>query len=103
MPMFIPSYSYSEDHETRGRVRPEHRYYLSVLVDQDRLLLAGELRSRRPCRRTLVSTASDVEEVRKLVAADPFSISGVIVSTDINSWTPVLGASVAALSAPSAT
>lgn len=102
MPMFIATYSYSEDVETRDRVRPDHREYLGALVEQGRLLLAGGFGPTDPAGALLIFTASDIDEIRKVVAADPFSTSGVIISADIRSWTPVLGASVAALSAPNA-
>lgn len=100
MPMFTATYSYSEDVKTRDRVRPDHRVYLGALVEQGRLLLAGGFGLDDPAGALLIFTASGVDEVRKIVAADPFSISGVTISTDIRSWTPVLGVSVAALSAP---
>lgn len=103
MPFFTATYSYSGDVEARDRVRPDHREYLGALVDQGQLLLAGGFGPDDPAGAMLIFTASDIEEVRKIVAADPFSISGVIMSTDIRSWTPVLGASVAALSAPTTT
>lgn len=98
MPTFIATYSYSADVEARDRVRPDHRRYLGALVDQGQLLLAGGFGADDPAGALLIFTASDIDSARGIVAADPFSTSGVIVSTDIRGWTPVLGAAVEALS-----
>lgn len=100
MPMFVAIYSYSDDADTRDRVRPDHRAYLGTLVDLGRLVLAGGFAPDDPAGAMLIFDAPDIDAVREIVSTDPFSTAGVLMSADIRSWTPVLGASLDALTAP---
>ncbi|TWF80643.1 hypothetical protein FHX44_116586 [Pseudonocardia hierapolitana] len=91
MTIYAVTYRYSEDVATRDRVRPEHREYLRGLADQGRLLLSGPFGPDEPAGALLILQAADKSEVAAMIEKDPFTTTGVITSSEIAEWEPVLG------------
>lgn len=91
MAVYAVIYSYTDDDDTLNRVRPEHRNYLSGLVDQDHLLISGPFASGELPGGLLVFKADDRETVEELVAKDPFTEAGVIAEYTLTEWEPIMG------------
>ncbi|GAA5128132.1 YciI family protein [Pseudonocardia adelaidensis] len=91
MTIYAVTYRYSDDVATRDRVRPEHREYLRGLADQGLLLLSGPFGPEEPAGGLLILRAEDKAAVGALIEKDPFTVSGVIVSSEIAEWEPVIG------------
>jgi uncharacterized protein len=91
MTIYAVTYRYSDDLPTRDRVRPEHREYLRGLADRGHLLLSGPFGPDEPAGGLLIFRAADKAEVGALIEKDPFTISSVIVSSEIAEWDPVIG------------
>ena len=91
MTIYAVTYRYSDDVEMRDRVRPEHREYLRGLADRGVLLLSGPFGPDEPAGGLLILRADDKAEVAALIEKDPFTITGVITSSEIAEWTPVIG------------
>lgn len=91
MTIYAVTYRYSDDVATRDRVRPEHREYLRGLADRGFLLLSGPFGPDEPAGGLLIFRADDKDEVAALVEKDPFTITGVITSSETVEWDPVIG------------
>jgi uncharacterized protein YciI len=91
MTIYAVTYRYSDDATTRDRVRPEHREYLRGLADRGLLLLSGPFGPDEPAGALLIFRAADKAEVSALVEKDPFTISEVITSVEVEEWEPVIG------------
>ena len=91
MTIYAVTYRYSDDVATRDRVRPEHREYLRGLADQGVLLLSGPYGPDEPAGALLIVRAEDRSEVAALIEKDPFTTAGVIASSEVVEWNPVLG------------
>lgn len=97
MTIFAVTYRYTEDAETRDRVRPEHRDYLRELADQGFVLLSGPCGPSEAPGALLLFRAEDKDQIAQLVAKDPFMANGVIAETTITEWEPVIGPLLPAL------
>jgi uncharacterized protein len=91
MTIYAVTYRYSDDVATRDQVRPEHREYLRGLADQGQLLLSGPFGPGEPAGGLLIFRAADKAEVAALIEKDPFTTTGVITSSEIAEWEPVIG------------
>src|SRR5690606_36925836 len=91
MTIYAVTYRYSDDVDTRDRVRPEHRRYLGGLADEGKLLLSGPYAPGEQAGALLLFRADDKDTVASYVADDPFTAAGVITSSEIVEWEPVLG------------
>jgi uncharacterized protein YciI len=91
MTIYAVTYRYSDDVATRDRVRPEHREYLRGFDDQGRLLLSGPFGPGEQAGALLILRAADKSEVAAMIEKDPFTTNGVITSSEIAEWEPVLG------------
>jgi uncharacterized protein len=91
MTIYAVTYRYSDDAATRDRVRPEHREYLRGLADQGLLLLSGPFGPDEPAGALLLFRAAGKAEVSALIEKDPFTANGVISSSEIMEWEPVIG------------
>jgi uncharacterized protein YciI len=91
MTIYAVTYRYSDDVATRDRVRPEHREYLRGLADQGVLLLSGPYGPDEPAGALLIVRAEDRPAVAALIEKDPFTTAGVITSSEVVEWNPVLG------------
>jgi uncharacterized protein YciI len=98
MTIYAVTYRYSDDVATRDRVRPEHREYLRGLADRGLMLLSGLFGPDEPAGAPLVFRAEDKAEVAALIEKDPFTITGVITSSETAEWSPVIGPLVSGIS-----
>lgn len=96
MTIVAVTYRYTDDVAARDRILPEHRDYLRGLADQGLLLVAGPYRPGEP-RGALLLFRAGKAQVRALIEKDPFRTNGVIATTEIAAWEPVIGPVVAAL------
>ncbi|ROR93460.1 hypothetical protein EDD28_2874 [Salana multivorans] len=86
---YAVEYAYDASPEELAAVRPEHRAFLRALCDAGDLLASGPLPEDGGAL-LLVRAASDVA-ARDLLAADPFQVAGVVGSTTVRRWDPVIG------------
>jgi uncharacterized protein YciI len=96
MPIIAVTYRYTDDVAARDRILPEHRDYLRRLADQGLLLVSGPYGPNEP-RGALLLFRAGKDQVTGLIEKDPFRANGVIATTEIAAWEPVIGPVVAAL------
>lgn len=87
---FAVNYLYGPAEE-QARHRPEHRAYLSELVDRGLLLASGPFTDQEEPGALLVFRAESAEEVEELTRGDPMHRHGVVREHRIRPWNPVLG------------
>ena len=88
MPTYAVRYTYDlTKDDVRDAVRPEHRAYL---MRQSALLGSGPFVDGA-AGALLVFRTADRAELDAIVAADPFTVEGVVAETDIRTWDVVLG------------
>ncbi|MBF6329558.1 YciI family protein [Nocardia transvalensis] len=91
MPLFAVHYTYSEATVPgRDEHRPEHRAWLSGLVDQGVVLTSGPYPDGSGA--LILFRADDADAMEKLLAQDPFAQQGLIDAVRVVEWQPVLGA-----------
>jgi uncharacterized protein YciI len=86
MPYYAVTYEYTEDADTRGRVRPEHRAFLG---SQENLLASGPTGDGDGA--LLVFEAPSAADVEKQLDDDPYARAGLIASRSVTAWDIVLG------------
>lgn len=91
MAYYAVIYTYSDDASTQDENRPAHRAYLAELAEQGQLVASGPLLGTRPASALLVFRADSEEQIRVLLAGDPFQQLGVVAQTDVAEWNPVIG------------
>jgi uncharacterized protein YciI len=91
MTVFAVQYIYDEQARRRDKVRPEHRAFLSTLLDQGTLLASGPLADDGAPGALLIMAAASAREVDLLLDADPFKLEGLIIARVVREWTPVFG------------
>ncbi|MFE0461584.1 YciI family protein [Kitasatospora sp. NPDC058965] len=85
---FVAEYVFTADRR-HHEVRPGHRDFLAELQVAGRLVLAGPWADDRGS--LLVLRAADEDEVREVLATDPYRAAGVLAEVRIRHWVPVLG------------
>ena len=90
MPFYAVHYSYSSDSAALDEARPQHRRFLSGLADEGRLRASGPYVGADPSA-LLIFTAENEQEVRTLLDQDPFHEAGLIESSTITQWNPIIG------------
>ncbi|MFI2472220.1 YciI family protein [Nocardia xishanensis] len=90
MPIFAVHYTYSEA-TVPGRDihRPEHRGWLSGLVDAGTLLSSGPYPDGSGA--LLIFRAGDEAALKDLLAEDPFAREGLIDAVRAVEWQPIMG------------
>lgn len=96
MTIVAVTYRYTDDVAARDRNLPRHREYLDALAREGLLVVAGPYAPGERRGALLLFRASKAQ-VSELIENDPFSASGVIATTDIAVWEPVIGPAVTAL------
>ncbi|OSY41012.1 MULTISPECIES: YciI family protein [Pseudonocardia] len=94
MTTFAVLYTYTDDHDRRLAVRPEHRAYLEA---QPGMLVAGAWAPDEPAGGLLIFRADDRAAVQTIVDGDPYNAAGVISDVQIREWAPPLGPVASAL------
>ncbi|MFI6433078.1 YciI family protein [Rhodococcus oryzae] len=91
MPIVAVEYTYSEATATaRDEIRPDHRAWLSGLVERGVVLTTGPFADGSGA--LILATAEDVAAVRSLFTNDPFAKAGLVEAARFTEWTPVMGA-----------
>jgi hypothetical protein len=80
--------TYGSDNEKRQAVRPSHRDYLRGLATDGKLLHAGPWADDSGS--LIVYEAENLDEARAILAADPFTIEGIVTDSVIREWNRVL-------------
>ncbi|WP_033436477.1 YciI family protein [Saccharothrix sp. NRRL B-16314] len=89
MARFAVELVYGDDEDARLAVRPAHRDYLATLVERGALLVSGPYADQTGA--LLVYEAADEDELREILAADPYTSAGVIAETRVHEWQTLLG------------
>lgn len=76
------------DPEGVSKVRPVHREYLTKLVEQGKIYATGPFVDNKGA--LLVYDAADEDEVRELLANDPYGKAGVVTVVSIREWNIVM-------------
>lgn len=88
MALFVVEQTYVP--EKFAAVRPRHREYLSSLVAEGTVAVAGPVDG--DTGGLVIYRANDREELRKILDADPYYVEGAISERTVREFTPVLGA-----------
>ena len=70
--------------EERLRIRPKHREYLDSLLSDGRLVESGPFADESGA--LLVYEAGSEDEVRQIMAADPYDSVGAFGTVEIREW-----------------
>ncbi|UYP20592.1 YciI family protein [Rhodococcus sp. Z13] len=90
MALFAVEYTYSESTVTgRDEHRPEHRAWLSGLVDQGTVRATGPWTDGSGA--LILVEADDEAAAHEVMAQDPFAKRGLIDAVRITGWNPVMG------------
>ncbi|WP_420174577.1 YciI family protein [Luteococcus sp. OSA5] len=91
MAHFAVTYTYTDAPEQLDEHRPNHRAYLATLVESGHLVASGPLLETSPAQALLVFSAESVDQLRQMLAEDPFQQLGLVADARIVEWNPVLG------------
>lgn len=72
-------------------LRPEHRAYLGSLVQAGTLIASGPLVGASSPQALLIFRAESEQQVRDLLADDPFQKENHVAEWSVTEWLPVLG------------
>jgi uncharacterized protein YciI len=81
---FVNYVTYTTDKAKIAEHRPRHREYLNTLLKEGKLVTAGPFADDSGA--LFVYETDSAEEAAAIVAADPFSASGVFQSSDLKPW-----------------
>ena len=90
MAKFAAVLTYILDADRVSEVRPNHREYLSALVEAGKLFKSGPFIDGSGA--LIIYEAEDLAEAQVLLANDPFSKNGVITEVTLKEWKIVMGA-----------
>ena len=90
MPLFAVMLTYIEDNDRIQAVRPAHREHLKRQFDAGKLYHAGPYTD--DTGGMAIYTADSEEEVRGILAEDPFTTEGIITEAKVKGWELVFNA-----------
>lgn len=90
MAMFAVLLTYIDDKDRIAQVRPAHREHLKRQFDAGRLYHAGPYLD--DTGGMAIYTADSEEDVRSIIAEDPFTTEGIIVEATVKAWQLVFNA-----------
>lgn len=91
MSLFLVEYTYApETSDARDEHRPDHRAWLSDLVERGIVKSSGPFPDGSGA--LVIVDAADAETVRLLFTHDPFDRAGLVENARITEWIPVMGA-----------
>ncbi|MGY0556591.1 MULTISPECIES: YciI family protein [unclassified Lysobacter] len=99
---FALMYSYSPDVALQDATRPAHLEHLRGLVDAGKLVVAGPWGPDDARGGLLIFRVGDQAALRAIVDRDPFVTQGVVATSEIREWVPLLGPAAPALAAEKA-
>ena len=76
--------TYVKDAEKIARVRPAHREYLTKLLAEGKLVVAGPLANDAGA--LIVFEAADLAAAEEIAKNDPCNLEGVIASYELKEW-----------------
>ena len=85
---YLAYVAYTTDAAKIAAHRPSHRQYLMGLLEKGELVAAGPFTDDSGA--LFIYEADSAEEAAGLLAGDPFSITGVIVSSELKGYKLVL-------------
>ena len=77
------------DPDARARVRPDHLAYMAGLHDRGRVVMGGPVGDGSGA--LVVLRADSAEEVRAIIADDPYTAAGVAADHVVRPWTAAIG------------
>jgi uncharacterized protein len=81
---FANHIQYIDDQAAVAAIRPTHRAYLHVLLDNGQLAAAGPFADGSGA--LFIYEADDIDAARGLAEADPYTLGGVIKQQTITPW-----------------
>ncbi len=96
---FVVMYLYSPDVALQDATRPAHLAHLRRLLDAGTLIASGPWGPGDARGGLLVFRAEDRAAVQAIVDVDPFTTEGVVATSEIREWMPLLGPAAQALAA----
>lgn len=84
MAKFVSTLTFASDTEKRLEIRPNHRDYLAQLFTQGKLFASGPFADDRGA--LIIYDVADEAEARALIAADPYTGTGVIADQQLREW-----------------
>lgn len=96
---FAVTYSYSPDVALQDATRPAHLAHLRRLVDAGTLVASGPWGPDDARGGLLIFRADTQVAVQTIVDRDPFTAQGVVATSEIREWVPLLGSAAQALAA----
>lgn len=88
MPLYVAVLTFTEDKAHLLQVRPRHREYLKELLEAGKLHESGPFAD--DSGGVVVYDAADEAELDEIVANDPYTSEGIVVSRTIKEWNLVL-------------
>lgn len=82
-------YVYDDNAAGRDSHRPAHRAYLASLAADNKMPAYGRFTDDGPAGALLIAQAESKTEVESMIAADPFSVQGLIASYRVREWPAV--------------
>ena len=80
-------FTYPADQDLVQQTRPEHRRYLSRLLEQGKLVTAGPFTDGSGA--LIIYEADSDDAVRRLIEDDPFRRAGVFLTYSVRPWNQV--------------
>lgn len=91
MSFFAVTYTYVDDAQALDAVRPRHREFLGQLAGRGTVVASGPLAETTPARALILMRADSADEVRTVLASDPFQVNQLVADTEVLAWQPVIG------------
>jgi uncharacterized protein YciI len=91
MTTYAVRYTYDERSDVRDTVRPEHRAYLTSLLERGALHASGPFSDDGEPGALLLLEAADDDQLAGLLSADPFARERLVARTDVRAWTVAVG------------
>jgi uncharacterized protein YciI len=88
---YAVTYFYSPDVALQDATRPAHLAHLRHLVDAGTLVASGPWGADDARGGLLILRVDDQAAVQAIVDVDPFITQGVVASSEIREWVPLLG------------
>jgi len=89
MPKYVAILTFQNNDE-RLAIRPKHREYLASLLEQGKLVLSGPFADESGA--LIMYQADSEEEVRSIIAADPYTTVNAIADLQLREWKQVFPA-----------
>ncbi|GIW79561.1 MAG: hypothetical protein KatS3mg105_1368 [Gemmatales bacterium] len=86
---FAAIIAYTDDKEKIAAVRPEHRRYLTSLIEEGKLAISGPFTDDSGA--LIVYEADSASSAEQLLKDDPFFKNGIFQKYELRPWNPVLG------------